>query len=571
MAVAERGLDLSRLEEALTAEQKRFNDVGFSVAIVKGDEVLLERGFGLRDLEGGLPVTENTLFAIGSSTKAFTAAVVAALVGDKKLAWDTPVREYLPYFRMKDPVATEGITPVDLLCHNSGLPRHDLLWYGNYTATRREIVERLRYLEPSKQFRQEWQYNNLMYLTAGHLSGEMLGGITWEDAVRQRLLEPMGMARTGFSVQEMSLSDDWSKGYRDDDGKSVEVPLRDLGLAGPAGSINSCAHDMVAWLRVNLNEGKLGDKQVIAPDALKAMHAVHMHMPAGDELFPERVGIGYGLGWFIESYRGERLVHHGGNIDGFSAMVMFAPRHQAGVVVLTNGNGTFLRDVAAYRVMDELLGLEPLPWGERFHGLITAMKAGGKQAKEHRQASRADVPPSRPLEAYAGTYRHPGYGDVGVEVADGKLKATYNSHHIVAEHRHYDVFDLNLTQPADATIPASFSGDFEGEITSVSLPLEGTVKPIVFERVPRELSGEELAKYTGLYEMGPIRLDVKVEEGTLIALVIPMESRGTLQHYRGTTFRFKEQEGVTVEFVMAGDKVERVVVQPFGVFTPAAQ
>src|SRR5690242_11189706 len=138
MAVSEQ-VGLKGLEEALSAEQERFGDVGFSVAVVKDDELIFERGFGLRDRAAQLPVTENTLFAIGSSTKAFTAAVVAALVGDHKLEWDTPVREYLPYFKLFDPVASELITPADLLCHNSGLPRHDLLWYGNYTATRREL------------------------------------------------------------------------------------------------------------------------------------------------------------------------------------------------------------------------------------------------------------------------------------------------------------------------------------------------------------------------------------------------------------------------------------------------
>jgi CubicO group peptidase (beta-lactamase class C family) len=562
-------VNVGSLEEALVTEQARFNDVGFAVAVVKDDEVVLERGFGLRDKDAQLPATERTLFAIGSSTKAFTATVIAALVGDGKLEWDKPVREYLPYFKLQDPVASELITPRDLLCHNSGLPRHDLLWYGNYSASRRELIERLRYLEPTKTFREVWQYNNLMYMTAGHLAGETLGGISWEDAVRQRLLEPLGMTRTGFSVQEMSTADDWSKAYKDDDGKQVELPLRDLGVCGPAGSINSCVRDMVAWLRVNLSEGRLGDQQVIAADAVKTMHAVHMHMPGGglDDLFPERQAIGYGLGWFIESYRGERIVHHGGNIDGFSAMVMFAPRRRAGVVVLTNGNGTFLRDVAAYRVMDELFGLEPLPWGERFHQLITAMKAGGKQAKEHRDANRIEAPASRPIEAFAGRYRNPGYGDVEFVLDGGKLRARYNSHDVDVEHRHYDVFELKFTQPQEGAIPATFTGDTEGEIAAVQIPFEGTVKPIVFERVPPELSAADIAGFAGEYVMEPMRLIIELEGEALTGRLLPVSGgRFTLVPYRGTTFKVKEQESTTVEFV-SGPDGDKAVVQPLGVFS----
>lgn len=571
LAVTERTA-VGALERAILEEHERFGDVGFSVAVVRGDEILLEKGFGLRHQAAGLPVTERTLFAIASSTKPFTATLVGALVGDGLLEWNRPVREYLPRFKLYDPVASEQITPLDLLCHNSGLPTHDFVWYGNQTATRGEIVEqRLRHLEPNRQFRQAWQYNNLMFLTAGHLAAEILG-CTWEEAVRERLLEPLGMSRTGFSAGEMAGSDDWSRGYRDEEGKRVEVPLRDLGLAGPAGSINSCASDMAAWLRVNLNDGRMGDKQVIAADTLKTLHTAHMHMPAMDDLFPERYFTGYGLGWFLESYRGERVLLHPGHIDGFSAMVLLAPRHRVGVVVLSNGHGTYLGDAIAARVLDMLLDLEPLPWGERYHRLMQSMRSGGTEATRQGSARRKVVARSHPLDAYAGTYNHAGYGDIVFEVVDGSLHGRFNSLSWVADHRTGETFEVKvLPGQQQGGYPATFRSDAEGEISSLVIPFDATVKAIEFKRVPPALTPAELELFTGEYAMGEVKLSVFLEKDHLSARMVPaLGAGGALVSYRDTTFRFKEAAGVTVEFVMSQGKVDRVIVNPIGVLTPVA-
>lgn len=557
------------LEQALERERQRFDIAGMAVAVVGEGTLAWSRGYGRRDDAAGLPVTERTLFAIGSATKAFTASLVAALVGDGRLSWDTPVREYLPRFALKDPVATAEMTPKDLLCHRAGLPRHDLVWYANPGLSRREVVEeRLRHLEPNRTFRELWQYNNLMYMTAGYLAGEVMEA-SWEDGVRQRLLDPLGMASTCFSPAEARATDDWSRGYRDRDGRRQEMPPKDFPVCGPAGSIYSSAADLARWLEINLNDGRRGEEELIAAAALLELRKPAMVMAEESTLWPEKFGIGYGLGWFLESYRGHRLIHHGGNIDGFSAMVMMVPEARAGVAILTNGNGTMLPGAAAYLVIDELLGLDRLPWGERFHGFEQALRRGGKEATQRREAAARTAPAGH--ADYAGEYHHPGYGSVHVNLEEGSLHARYGVFEPEMTHRHFETWDLRLPGVLDTPIPLTFATDAEGDVTSLSIPFEPTVAPIVYRRqAAAELSRpERLAAFAGDYVMGPVRARVRVGASGLTVELVDMQ-RFALEPIAGTAFSVKGQPMLRVEFTMVGDTVSEMVVQPgVGVFTPA--
>jgi CubicO group peptidase (beta-lactamase class C family) len=564
-------LKLETLERTLEEERRRFGVVGMGVAVVREGELVLARGFGLRDLERRLPATESTLFAIGSSTKAFTATLIAALVGDGLLEWDRPVREYLPRFRLLDPVASELITPRDLLCHRSGLPRHDIFWYANPHLSRRELVERrLRHLEPNKTFRELWQYNNMMYLTAGFLAGELLG-TSWEEGVRQRLLLPLGMGDTCFSPAAARQAGDWSRGYRDEDGAPAEIEQKDIPVAGPAGSIYSTVADIGKWIEVNLNQGRLGETEVIAPRALRELQSPAMVMAESLSPWPEKLGIGYGLGWFLESYRGHRLVHHGGNIDGYSAMVMMAPEARGGAVVLTNGNAAMLRDAAGYMVMDELLGLEPLPWGERLHGFQQAMRQGGRAATERRAGAARSVPHAHPLAAYPGEYNHPGYGTLEVSLAGETLTARYGELEMEMAHRHFETWDLDLGQVLERPIPLTFETDPDGELISLSVPFEPSVEPIVFRRLPpaRLSDPEWLSRLAGDYVMGPLRARVGVERTRLTVELVGLQT-WTLTPTAGGAFGVDGHPGIKVEFTPAEGRVREMVVQPgFGVFTAA--
>jgi CubicO group peptidase (beta-lactamase class C family) len=251
---------LAGFEEVVEEAIKTFKVPGLAISIVKDDKVIFAQGFGYRDIEQKLPMTADSLLAIGSTTKAFTTFILGKLVDEGKLDWDKPVRTYIPWFQLYDPMVGERITPRDLVTHNSGLPRHDLVWYGNYTASRKEFVSRLAYLQPSAGFREIYQYNNLMYLTAGYLI-EVLTGKKWEEVVRDMIFEPLGMSRTNISVVDSQKDKDFAQPYLEREGKIEKVPFRNLTNMGPVGSINSSVNEMSKWIMVHLNNGKYRGRQ----------------------------------------------------------------------------------------------------------------------------------------------------------------------------------------------------------------------------------------------------------------------------------------------------------------------
>jgi CubicO group peptidase (beta-lactamase class C family) len=416
---------------------------GLAIAVVNGGQVVYAKGFGYRDVEKKLPVTPDTLFAIGSATKAFTTFTLGTLVDEGKLDWDKPVRTFLPGFQMYDPNSTASITPRDLVTHRSGLPRHDLLWYNNHTLSRKDIVERLRYLEPNEQLRAKWQYNNLMFITSGYLV-EALTGKSWEDNVRERILTPLGMTHSNFSVIESQQAADYALPYREDEkdpDKTVLIPFREVTNVGPAGAINSSVGDMAKWLALHLSGGRAGDRQLIGAATLADIHAPHMvigEVPERPELSPAS----YGLGWFVDGYRGHPRVEHGGNIDGFSALVTLLPQDDLGIVVLTNKDGTGVPERLVRHTIDRLLKLEPIDW----NGEALVRRGKGKEIDKEAKAKKssrrkAGTKPAHKLEEYAGDYEHPGYGALKVAVAGDHLDVTYNGITAPLEYWHYEVWN----------------------------------------------------------------------------------------------------------------------------------
>src|ERR1044071_240608 len=243
---------------------------GIAVAIVKDGRVVYAKGYGFRDVKKGLKVTPDTLFAIGSCSKSFTATSLAILNGEGKFYWDKPLRDYMPDFRLYDAYATNQMRPRDLVTHQSGLPRHDLVWYGS-PLSRNELYERLRYLEQNKPLHAKYQYNNLMFMTAGVLI-ERLSGNSWEDFVRRRILDPIGMKNTNFSVKDAQKTADFSLPYGETNGEVKEISFRNIDAIGPAGSINSSVNEMTHWLMLQLGKGKYEGKQIIAEKDLAEVH-----------------------------------------------------------------------------------------------------------------------------------------------------------------------------------------------------------------------------------------------------------------------------------------------------------
>ncbi len=535
-----------------------FKVPGVAVVIVQHDKVTLLKGYGSRDVARQLPVTPQTLFAIGSVTKSFSVSTLGMLVDEGKLEWDKPVRDYLPGFRLYDPVATDEMTTRDLVTHRSGLPRHDLVWYTSNFSREDIVMNRLRYLQNSKPFRSTFQYNNLMFMTAGYLAG-VLNGTTWEQAVQQHLLTPLGMTNTNFSVLDSQKSPDFAEPYRKNHltQEVKQIPFYVQGAVGPAGEINTCVADLGRYLRFHMDRGTLDSHQLLSANNSTQMQIPQMVIQ-GAPSFPELGTTSYGMGFFISTYRGHKIVDHGGNIDGFSAELAFLPEDSVGVAVLSNLNGTPLPTAIAYDALDRLLGLSVVPWDQRF----LAMEKGEEQAEKDAKskgyvAQKPGTHPSHPLADYVGDYENPGYGLVSI-TRDSSSDSTplhmkLNEKSEPLRHYHYDYFQTpeNPLDPLEK-IFVEFHTDLNGDISSLSMPLQPDVADIVFSRKPdRQLVEHSVVEaFAGQYEVqgSPQPATIALRGDHTLVFTAPGGPGQELVPTRGTTFRFKDTPAVTIEF-----------------------
>jgi CubicO group peptidase (beta-lactamase class C family) len=475
---------LNNLGNWIATELTRWKVPGIAIAVVQDGEVIHSQGYGYRDLEAKQPVTSDTLFAIGSASKAFTGMSVAMMVEDGKLKWEQPVREVMATFELKDSFASSRMNARDLLCHRSGLPRHDLMWYAS-PFNRGELFERLKHLEPTTDFRSTWQYQNLMYLSAGYLV-EQITGSSWESVVADRIFKPLGMNHSNFSVNDMQQAADRAIPHQEKDGVVVQIPYRNIDAIGPAGSINSNLTDMVRWVQFMLDNGKVGDQQIISEANVRELYRSHSIIEDPYfKLIIETNFLEYGLGWFLQDYRGHRVVHHGGNIDGFSAMVSFIPAQKIGVVLLTNLNSNMLTMASMFHIYDCLLGLEQTAWGEVFKSRAEHIQGLQKSGIEELLASRKpETRPGHAMEEYTGTFEHPAYGTVQVQLENGTLKATRNGFNIVLEHHHYEIFAGKVDDMEGVVFMTTFHTDLQGAVSSMGMALQPGVGDIIFQRVP---------------------------------------------------------------------------------------
>ena len=542
---------------------------GLAIAVIKDDKVVYARGFGYKDVETKLPVTPDTIFAIGSSSKAFTVFALGKLVDEGKVEWDKPVRNYIPWFRLYDQSAGERLTVRDLVMHDSGLPRHDLVWYNNQKVTREELVRRLPYLQPSADLREKWQYNNLMYLTAGYLV-EQLTGKRWEDAVRSLVFEPLGMKRANFSVLESQKDADFSFPYVTDDKGIKKIPFRDITIIGPAGSINASVNEMARWAIVHLNNGKSGGAQLINTATVADMHTSHVALGV-ESTTPEILAEAYGMGWFTDVYRGHRRYHHGGNIDGFSAMVSLLPNDGLGFVVLTNKNGTGLTELLIRTAIDRVLGLEAVDWIGDAAKRQAEGEAVGKKAEEKKATRRRPgTVPAHKLDEYAGDYRHPGYGDLKVTLKGSQLGFIYNSIATPLAHWHYETFNGGKAEdPAFEDMKLTFRTDVNGNVVGIAIPFEPSLDDIYFDKKPdaRLSDPAYLKSLVGAYTLASQTVTVSLK-GNGLTIYVPGQPVYDLVPEVGGEFSLKQAKIIRVRFQEdAKAQVTGVEVsQPGGVF-----
>ena len=439
------------LDAYVARAMKTFDVPGLSVAIVKDGKVVLAKGYGVRELGDATPVDADTLFGIGSNTKAFTTAALATLVDAGKISWDDPVYQRLPGFQMYDPYVSHEMTIRDLLTHRSGmgLGEGDLLFWPHSTYTREDIIYRLRFMKPASSFRSHYAYDNLLYMTAGQIIPAVTG-TSWDDYVREHIFAPLGMTNTNTSTAAFKPGGDYAWPHSKVDGKLQVLSFQNLDNVGPAGSINSSAADMAKWVTVQLARGKIPNKdaRLFSEARSREMWSPQTILPIGERAGPLaalRANFAdYGLGWVLRDYHGRKLVAHTGGVSGFVSRVMLVPEENLGVVILTNAEEGGAFDSILFHVLDHYLALQPADWIEAFKATDDADRKEAEEVIKKQNASRAsDSKPSLPLEKYAGVYTDPWYGPVTIRIENGKLIFTMDhTPSAVADLQHwqYDTF-----------------------------------------------------------------------------------------------------------------------------------
>ena len=555
--------------DALAAEaMAEWKVPAVALAVVQDGETVLLKAWGQRDVEANLPATPQTQFVICSITKTFTATALALLVDEGRLDWTKPVRDYIPEFRLHDAIATERVTVRDLLCHHSGLPRHDWIWIpGDLKPT--EMMTALRHLEPARDIRTEFQYNNLAYNAAG-IVAERISGQSYEHFIRTRLTDKLKMP-VGFSAEEHAAADDAAAPYlveRDDQRRrSKFFPITTTAAGAIATSISAIAN----WMKFLLAEGEFEGERLLSPNLIREMQTPRVHESAPEF---EEFGHGhYGLGFRSSSYQGERTVGHSGGWLGWSTLMRLIPARNIGVAVFTNTGGNPLPSILINRIHDHVSGKESVPWLDRLRDMRRKGLAQQKSDEAAKPAARKpDTRPSHDLADFCGAYQHPAYGRMVITQNGDALHWAWRGMKAALPHRHYDSFQLPYVfgelNPDDLVI--SFATDRDGNIASLSAQLEALVPDIVFTRAA---SGECMdpafrKACIGEYIRGEATHVVSDDAEGRLTLKIPFQPLYQLRPYQGATFAIVRLDGYRVEFRRdaAGAIAELVYHQPNGTF-----
>lgn len=565
---------LQGFDAYITKAMQDWKVPALAIAVVKDDSIVLMKGYGTRTMGASQPVDEHTIFAIGSSSKAFTATLAAMLVDEGKMRWDDPVALHLSGFQLFDPYVSRELTIRDALSHRSGLARGDIMWYAT-DFNRDEILRRVRFLRPSWSARSRFGYQNIMYLAAGQ-SVARVSGKSWDDVLRERIFQPLGMSESNSSTRALAQLTNVATPHTETDDTLRIVPWHNIDNIAPAGSINSSVADMIKWVRLQLAQGKVNGKSIVSASALAETHAAQMVIPVSADsrqLNPYTHLSSYGMGWFLQDYRGRGLDQHGGNIDGMSAMVGLMPEEKIGLVVLTNANGSPLPSIAMYRVLDALLAQPARDWSAEYRKAFDKARAQSKEAEQKRLAQRAmGTKPSLALDKYAGVYADSMYGEARVKLDGGKLRLNYGTlFDGELEHWHYDTFRSTWGSRALGRAFATFALDADGKVKSMDVEGIGTFgrKPEAPDTTQRiVLAASEAGKLTGAFvsETPALTIEVSYVDGAL-KLTVPGQPVYTLLADSPTRFRLtgppSMPAGFFLEYEMASGAVKSVkLIQP---------
>ena len=470
---------LNGLDAYITKAMADWQVPGLTIAVVRNDSIIYERGFGVRELGKPALVDQNTIFPIASTTKAFTVAALGTLVDEGKLKWDDKVSAYLPGFQLQDAYVTQQLTVRDLLIHRIGLSRSDNLWIVA-PFTRAEVLKHAKFLAPPPAFRMSYGYNNLAFIVAGEVAGAASGS-NWDDLIAQRLFRPLGMSRSTTHSAVANADANIASSHIRVDGLPVAVPRRNYDNIGGAGAIFSSGHDMAQWIRMHLAGGTYNGTRLLQPATLREMYTPQTTMradSADERMFPTTNFRAYGFGWFLQDYNGRKMVHHSGSINWTRTHVAMIPSEHIGVVVIANLNTSNLQQALVYRVLDALMGLPARDWSAEY---LEIAKRNDDRAQAQGRAvdsSRAkNTTPSLALDQYAGTYTSDVYGDVKVTSENGHLVLRYSDDYTAdLEHWHHDTFAARWRRTGFGRSFANFALDSRGRVATMELDELGVLR-----------------------------------------------------------------------------------------------
>ncbi|MDB4915224.1 MAG: serine hydrolase [Gemmatimonadetes bacterium] len=472
---------LAGLDAYITKAMADWQVPGLTIAVVRNDSVIYERGFGVRELGKPGLVDQNTMFPIASTTKAFTVGALGTLVDEGRLKWDDKVSAYLPTLQLSDAYVTQQLTVRDLLTHRIGLARSDNLWLVA-PFTRAEVLRHARYLAPPAGFRVEYGYNNLAYILAGEVAGAASGS-NWDDLIAQRWFQPLGMTRSTTHFALANADANVAQSHIRVDGKAVAVPRRNYDNIGGAGAIFSSGHDMAQWVRMHLNGGTYNGKRLLQPATLKEMYTPQTAMRSdsvADRMFPSTNFRAYGFGWFLQDYNGRKMVHHSGSINWTRTHVGMIPSEHIGVVVIANLNTSNLQQAVMYRVLDALMGLPARDWSAEY--LAVARRGDERSDTQARALDSSRVKNTKPslaLEQYAGPYVSDVYGEVKVFVENGHLVLRYSDDYTAdLEHWNYDTFSARWRRTGFGRAFAVFTLDSRARVATLELDELGVLRRV---------------------------------------------------------------------------------------------
>ena len=551
---------------------KDWNTPGIGVGIVINDKLVFAKGYGYRDYGRKLPFTPTTLCPIASNSKLFTAVAAGMLVEQGKLTWDKPVRDAVPTVQFYNDQLNNNVTLRDMLSHRTGVTRHDLIWFKS-PFTRKELFEKLKYLEPQQPMRETFLYNNLMFSAAGYII-ELKSGKTWEKYVRENVFEPLDMNTSTYTISDMLKLPDHGVPYREkrDSFELYQIPYyEDTEGVAPAGAIISNINELSHWLVALMNDGSYNGKQVLPPNVLKATMQPAIGLPnaLGEALgYWEVLNPDYGMGRQTASYRGHLMTFHGGDLPGFHSQVSFLPNEKIGVIVLVIGDHAApLYNVVSYNVYERLIGMDQTPWSERRLKIRLANKKAGTEARAKAGGDRVpDTKPSHPLSDYAAEYENPAYGIVKIGCKSEQLDFTFHEFQYPLSHFHYDRFDT----PDDeqyGRFSVNFRTNPQGDISEAVMSIDEA--EVVFKRKPEVLDPKLLEKLAGTYlTPSQVKFEVLYQPGGGLSLVFPGGPPQKLIQVKRFEFRTPQSGDTIYEFVLENGQVKALRERdPSGEFT----